>query len=162
MEGGQMRTTVESLPGGLVHLHNEGGDVWSGALNDAIMALYLGDASADFFAPVAEICESAIKRNRVVTLYVDGEQLNRYEPEFRERWTDWFIKYRKHLNEMHCLTGSVMLRMGLAVVNLAVSGLVRSYSARRDFERSFGRHIELYKKLHDAAGLHGAVRRSRF
>jgi hypothetical protein len=138
---------VERLTGNTVRITGPRGVAVSRATGAAVMGCYQGFIDAQFFEPIAALCDEALRERGQITLIADGESLDKYESGFREKWTRWFLDHKKQLVALHFLQRSVFVKMGLNVISLMVNGLVRPYSSRAAFEAALGDHLEAFQAV---------------
>ncbi len=68
-----------------------------------------------------------------LTLISDFWDMPTYDSAFRLALTDWSLKNRARLGPIHMLTRSQVVNMGTAVANIALGGLIKTYTLRADF-----------------------------
>jgi len=150
------------LTGGGIAAATPRGAVWCsstvGEQVAVVFAVYEKLAQSELFEPVIQVTEAAMSQAPRLVIFVDGERFEGYETEFREKWTRWFLKNRARLDGMHFLVRSAIVKMGLNLIGLAVSGLVKPYSDRAQFERMLGPHLDAYRRLRREADAGPRVR----
>ncbi len=80
--------------------------------------------------------EAELRLSPRLTLFVDGEKLDGYDPPIRTMPTDWLKKNSSRVSAQHMLVKSQIARMGLAVAGLALGTVIRGYTERRAFEEA--------------------------
>lgn len=68
-----------------------------------------------------------------LALYYDFWHMPTYDSEMRSEWTAWASQHRPQVTGLHVLQRSKFVAMGVSVANLALGGLIRSYTERRPF-----------------------------
>jgi hypothetical protein len=71
-----------------------------------------------------------------LTLFIDAETLSGYDPPVRTDMTNAILGERERFEIVQVLALSRLVRMGVAVANLALGGLLRAHGKRADFERA--------------------------
>jgi hypothetical protein len=64
----------------------------------------------------------------------DWEGVTTYESVARKKLTDWGYAIRADVERVHFLTGSKLMRMGIAVASLVLGGMIVAYDDREQFE----------------------------
>lgn len=93
-----------------------------------------------FMAPIDRIMVSGQR----VIVYHDWEHLTGYDSEARVRLTTWATQFFKEIEAVHILTGSKIVHMGVSVANLALRGMITSYTNRHRFEQAFEEATRTY------------------
>jgi hypothetical protein len=68
-------------------------------------------------------------------LFVDAERVSSVHPDARVLSTDVLKEHRTAVLSAHVLTKTALVRMALAVANLAMGGFLRGYKARAEWTR---------------------------
>ena len=77
--------------------------------------------------------EKAAGPHRVFYLFCDWAEMNGYDSEIRNMYTQWIASNRSRL-KVHILVGSKLVSMGVSVANLALGGSLVGYTNRTAFE----------------------------
>jgi hypothetical protein len=83
---------------------------------------------------IIEAKERELKFSQRLTLFVDAEQLQGYDPPIRTMPTDWIKKNAQKVAVQHMLVKSQIARMGLAVAGLALGTVIKGHTTRLDFD----------------------------
>ena len=65
----------------------------------------------------------------------DWQKLLTYDGDARKQLTQWGMAVRGQVERVHLLTGSKLVRMGVAVASIALGGMMVAYDDRAVFER---------------------------
>jgi hypothetical protein len=84
---------------------------------------------------IIEAKDRELKLSPRVTLFIDAEFLEGYDPPVRTMPTDWLKKHADRVVAQHMLVKSQIARMGLAVAGLALGTVIRGHISRPAFER---------------------------
>ncbi|MCS6899211.1 MAG: hypothetical protein RMJ98_03970 [Myxococcales bacterium] len=71
-----------------------------------------------------------------LTIFVDGEHLEGYDPPVRTMPTDWLKKNTARVDSQHMLVRSQIAKMGLSVAGLVLGAVIKGYTERRPFEQA--------------------------
>jgi hypothetical protein len=93
-----------------------------------------GHLSADFVAKILGVYEGAIDPGRRPHIFVDCEALVGYDPPIRTDITAWVRTNHPRVSAIHMLVRSRMAKMGLAVTNLVLGGMLHGYTDRASFQ----------------------------
>ncbi|RYE93649.1 MAG: hypothetical protein EOO75_03885 [Myxococcales bacterium] len=91
---------------------------------------------------IIKAMDSDLRFNPKLTLFVDGEKLDGYDPPIRTMPTDWLKKNAARVSAQHMLVKSQIARMGLAVAGLALGTVIRGHTERRTYEEALRRAIQ--------------------
>jgi hypothetical protein len=115
--GFRARRAVDPTPGARRRpLHREG---------------FLSSESADH---ILQHSDRALREADKVHLFVDGYELDSYDPEIRNAGSAWLKKNATRVVAQHMLVRSRLTKMGLSVVSLALGGLIKGHHERLTFE----------------------------
>jgi hypothetical protein len=89
-----------------------------------------------FIRTAAIVFASAAKRP---ALFYDFGDLLTYDSEFRKKLTEHYAQHRDRAERPRLLTGSKLVAMGTAVANLALGGVIVTYTERTKFETELSR-----------------------
>jgi hypothetical protein len=95
---------------------------------------YRGHAERWLFDPLSTALFQATERTSGLHLFVDAEELESYDSEFRARWVSWFRIYRARVGRFHFLYRSPLVAVGMQILNLATGGMIKPYRARLEFD----------------------------
>ncbi|HWA73378.1 MAG TPA: hypothetical protein VG937_13625 [Polyangiaceae bacterium] len=83
--------------------------------------------------------DTLIARTRM-KFFFDFWQMPTYDSEMRTEWTGFLVTHRARVDEIHVVARSKLVAMGVAVANLALGGIIKSYPAPTGpFERALNR-----------------------
>ena len=100
-----------------------------------VVALTLvGHGHTEFAAPMLRCWTEAARKSERVTLFVDFWEMPGYESQLRVSMTEWALAHRAQLEPMHMLARSSLVRMGIAVANLTLGGLIRIHTQRPSYD----------------------------
>jgi hypothetical protein len=71
-------------------------------------------------------------------VFFDMIRLEHYESPLRVGMTEWLLPRRTQV-VVHCLFRSKLVAMGVSVANLALGGIITTYTARSPFQAAFER-----------------------
>lgn len=86
--------------------------------------------------PIIAAMERELKVASKLTLFVDGEHLEGYDPPIRTMPTDWLKKNAARVECQHMLVRSQIAKMGLSVAGLVLGAVIKGYTSRRAFEQA--------------------------
>jgi hypothetical protein len=86
-------------------------------------------------ATVAQWFERELPRCSAAALFLDFEEFSSYTSATRTMNQRVLLEHRAHWSAIHTLGGSKLVRMGLAVANLALGGAIRVHPTRESFTR---------------------------
>lgn len=93
-----------------------------------------GFLTSEFAAHIVDHCDRALDEALKVEVFVDGYELDGYDPEIRNGASDWLRRNSARVIAQHMLVRSRLTKMGLSVVSLAFGGLIRGHHERRSFD----------------------------
>jgi hypothetical protein len=76
-----------------------------------------------------------IREHGKLLAFHDWQGIQTYETDARKQLTDWAIGIRGKVERVHLLTGSKLVRMGVAVASIALGDMVTAYEDRTVFEK---------------------------
>ena len=86
----------------------------------------------------AEIIQRALdaelRKHGRLTIFVDGEHLQGYDPPIRTVPTDWLKQHAAHVQCQHMLVRGQIAKMGLAVAGLVLGAVIQGHTDRRAFD----------------------------
>ncbi len=100
-----------------------------------------GHGEADFVSPIVQGLEQELAAEESVKLFFDVAKMTNYDSLLRTRLTVRFSQDRPRIRTIAVLVSSKIVAMGVAVANLALGGLVSSYSARGPFSEALDREL---------------------
>lgn len=89
---------------------------------------------------LAEALRQSLQRGRRHTFW-DLEQLERYDSGVRVHATQALLDNRAHVICVKVLAKSKIVRMGVAVANLALGGMIENLDTRLLFERALSQAV---------------------
>lgn len=105
-----------------------------GAALELVVEGHMELALANWAQPIFDRC---VRDRGVVVVFHDWLLAPTYDAAYRESWQRW-LSQRRSLRQVHFLTRSTLLRMGIATANLSFPGLpfvlhtdMVSYSTQR-------------------------------
>jgi hypothetical protein len=98
-----------------------------------------GHGHADFAPPTMRRWDDATRMGVRPLLLLDFWDMPTYDSGMRWRMTPWGVKHRNDA-DFHVLTRSKAVLIGLAVANVAMSGVMKIYEKRPDFDALCDRH----------------------
>jgi hypothetical protein len=75
-----------------------------------------------------------VRAKQPITMFHECWETNGLESGFRVDLTEWVKKHPGAVAEIHVLTQSKIVAMAVSVANLALSGLLKGYSKRTEFD----------------------------
>jgi hypothetical protein len=108
---------------------------WSRAGRVAVVRLtVVGHGHIEFAGPCIRRWEDALRTSERLRFLVDFWSMPTYDSPFRIGLTEWTAEHRGRLEPIHMLTRSPLVRMGAQVANLALGGLIKTYTLRTSFD----------------------------
>jgi hypothetical protein len=96
-----------------------------------------GFAAVELGARLIAWVNASIEQGERPTVLHDWEGATGYEPALRPRFTEWYLRVRKEAGEVHVLTRSKLVTMGVTLVSLATGNEIFAYTDRHAFSRAF-------------------------
>lgn len=106
----------------------------------AVLHTVWGHGCADSATVITRRWEALRRAHAKITILADFCCLPTYDSAFRVIEQEWIIKNRASLEPIHVLVSSKIVAMGVAVANLAMGGLMTSYSTRASFDSVVAKH----------------------
>lgn len=100
-----------------------------------------GFLTADFVAKIVDVHERAVAQGGRPHIFIDGEFLTGHEPPLRADLTAWVQRHRPRLAAMHVLVRARPVKMAVAVSNLTLGGMLRTYDDRGAFRAALARAV---------------------
>jgi len=91
-----------------------------------------------------EMAEAIVARGPRIAGVFDWLGMETYDSDVRKRLTDWGVRHRKMLYEIHIAHSSALVRMGVSVANVALGGMIQPHSTRLSL---LARYNDLVEKL---------------
>lgn len=104
-----------------------------------------GHATSDMHGSVIALFDKELETGKQLTFFVDGYDFESYEGAFRTDWIQWLKKNPTKVQKIPMLVRSVMVRMGMQVVNFATGNMLEPYSDRSAFEDAVRQHAPRWK-----------------
>lgn len=94
-------------------------------------------AYTGYAAPVLKRWTAALPMagENKVDILVDFWDMEGYDSQFRIETQEWGRTRQKSLGKVYLLTRSKLVSMGAAVANLAIGGLLRTFTRKDEFDR---------------------------
>jgi hypothetical protein len=100
-----------------------------------IRATYVGHVMAACAQPLIRRSELMMRAGQgPCTSFQDAWLVTGYESGMRVNMVEWAKKNPTATKELHILSQSKIMNMAVAVMNLALGGVVKGYSKRQDFD----------------------------
>lgn len=102
------------------------------------MIRFVGHLAPEMMARTLDVLNAAVTtRSGPFAIVIDAEAQSGYDPPVREAATAWLLAHRERLLPAHILTGTVMVRLGAQMMNVALgSEVFHIHVDRAEFERS--------------------------
>ncbi len=100
---------------------------------DMVVLKITGHLDKNMGRRALDLVEKAAASHRVFYLFCDWAEMNGYDSEIRNMYTQWIASNRSRL-KVHILVGSKIVSMGVSVANLALGGSLVGYTNRTAFE----------------------------
>jgi hypothetical protein len=110
-----------------------------------ILVVFTGVGTKELADCIINYEEKVMKRGRP-TVFDDWEKVDNYESGARSKMVKWFLNHLHQFDNTHILVNSPLLKMGVAVANIAAGGNVQVYTNRDHFNRMFLETIARAKK----------------
>jgi hypothetical protein len=92
-----------------------------------------GHGSEEFAGPCIKALDDVVAVSRPVHIFADFGKVQSYDSQFRIKLTSRIVQRRADVSAVDILVQSRIVAMGVAVANLALGGLLSSFSRRPDF-----------------------------
>jgi hypothetical protein len=99
-----------------------------------IVLVFRGHLDAELATRVTEDCDRIIASYTRIAVFNDMEDVTGYEPGWRAVMTTWGMENTARAPSVNVLFRSKLVATGVAVSNLALGGILVSYSRREPFE----------------------------
>ena len=100
---------------------------------DMVLFKVVGHLDKTMGRRTLDLVEKAAIPHRIFYLFCDWAEMNGYDSEIRNMYTQWIASNRSRL-KVHILVGSKLVSMGVSVANLALGGSLIGYTNRTAFE----------------------------
>lgn len=110
-----------------------------------------GHIDAELAGKVVATGNEVIREYGSLLAFHDWQNIRTYEGDARKELTQWGIAIRGKVERVHLLTGSKLVRMGIAVASIALGGMVVAYEDRTVFEKLLSDAI-VAKRAHPPVG----------
>lgn len=94
-----------------------------------------GHIELELSSKIVAAGNDVIREHGKLLAFHDWQGLLTYESDARKQLTDWGVAIRGKVERVHLLTGSKLVRMGVAVASIALGGMLTAYDDRRAFEK---------------------------
>lgn len=101
---------------------------------EVIVYVFKGRMVPEFVEHIRAAAEPLVASGKRVDLFFDTEPMTGYHPEFRVQMTAWHEELENATRSSGVLVRSRVVKMAIAIANLATGGKMVSYSERRSFE----------------------------
>jgi hypothetical protein len=108
-----------------------------------VLFIEKGFLSSEFADYILQHSDRALREADKVHLFVDGYELDSYDPEIRNAGSAWLKKNATRVVTQHMLVRSRLTKMGLSVVSLALGGLIKGHHERLAFEADLAAAIRI-------------------
>lgn len=105
---------------------------WSRA--GIVVFTVVGYGHAEFGPPCIRRWSDALRTSERLTSVTDFWDVSGYDSRLRIELTEWLLERRSRLEPLHLLARSPIVRMGAAVANLALGGLIKTYALRANYD----------------------------
>lgn len=95
---------------------------------------FIGQLDVDDGAAVRRWFDTELRRCRHAVLFLDLEGFASYASSVRSDNQRLLLELRAHWSAIHTFGGSRLVRMGLAVADLALGGVLRGHPSRASFD----------------------------
>lgn len=119
-----------------------------------VLFIEKGFLVADFAAHIRTHSERALEQSAAITLFVDGFDLDGYDPEIRNAGSAFLKEHGPKVVAQHMLVRSRLAKMGLSVVSLMFGGLIKGHHERNSFDGELAAAI---RSARSASGITAAV-----
>ena len=103
-----------------------------------------------------EMADRIVERGPRIAGIFDWLGMEAYDSDVRKRLTEWGMRHRKELVEIHIAHSSALVRMGVSVANIALGGLIQPHANRATLLAKYNTLVEKLGQG-DAQGARGAV-----
>jgi len=125
------------------HAKLDGARVWWRSRGEAAENVVVGHMTKPLAEYLQKRFDALIAAHGGTVAFQDWFDAPTYDPEFRSSWQRWLARQRR-IRAVHCLTNSRLVRMGLAVANLAYPSVgFLTYTRRADYVPERNRHLPL-------------------
>lgn len=95
-----------------------------------------GFATPELGRRIIRWVDGSVRDGERPAVFHDWDGATGYEPEVRREFASWYARVRKNVKEVHVLTRSKVVSMGISLVTLAVGEPVHAHSDRAAFEKA--------------------------
>jgi hypothetical protein len=128
-----LREVVDAPAGGATYVAARGHLVMWEPCSHILVAQMVGHVTEDLAAPyIARIVTLAATSMRF-EVFIDSQDVAGYDPGFRVKTTANARAHQPHTKGYTILFSSKLVAMGVAVANLALGGIIETYSDRAQF-----------------------------
>ena len=140
--------------------HRQASEAGTIELWEAVPHLYvtravgrMESAHADAWIAMAD---RILERGPRIAGIFDWLGMEAYDSDVRKRLTEWGVRHRKELVEVHIAHSSALVRMGVSVANIALGGMIEPHATRVTLLAKYNALIEKLGQG-DAPGARGAA-----
>lgn len=98
-------------------------------------ACFHGKGSVPLFEAVSEAMSTALLKGQL-HCFANLTDMPDFDTEFRDCWVSWFRSNRQGMASFHVVQNSVLVKIGLSMVNIALGGMVKTYRDVTEFEQA--------------------------
>ena len=136
----ERKGTIEQVDVGRTHaLYRDAGELSVRWCESSVLVVLRDHGQGGFSSIIRRYWDEALLRTPRVTLLADFWSMPTYDSPLRLDLTSWLLDHRPRVAELHVLTRSRIVTMGVAVANLALGGLVTNHRTRAPFDEAVAR-----------------------
>lgn len=93
-----------------------------------------GHLDAELASKLIAAGNDVVREHGTLLAFHDWQKITTYDGDARKLLTTWGVSIRGKVERVHILTGSKLVRMGVAVASIALGGMMVAYENRTVFE----------------------------
>lgn len=132
---------VVALANGGKGLKDDRGSLGVWSRPPILLAQMSGYGDGSFADPIIRDFNELLAAGQPVQVFFEMGGMENYDSALRTRLTSHFIAHRGRIGALHVFTRSRLVAMGVAVANLALSGIITSHSSLALFQAALDHAI---------------------
>lgn len=94
-----------------------------------------GHIDASLVKRIAEAGDECVRRHKRLLGFHEWSGVRSYDSDARTSFTDWGVRIRREVEQVHFLVASKIVRMGIAVASIVLVGMLVAHDDPAAFER---------------------------
>lgn len=113
-----------------------------------LVARFRDHLTEDFAPALMTALDDVLATEEHLTVFVYADALQSYDTGLRLQMTNWIRRRRHRLAGVHLVYASQVIALAVALVNLAVGGLLRGYDDRAAFDAALAAAVRAARARH--------------